>query len=315
MAAIFWAAGALLLLLAHGQEADPRATAAAYSYSVEESVELAYLATASYCKNLAGWNCGVACKNTDVSDFASVEDNNTGVRAVVGRRSDSTCFLAFRGVSNLPDVQGDLLSMALVEKTGCSFWGEPCKVGQYFHNQYESVATHIKESLASFGCHEQQTDIVGHSVGGALANLAAWDLASEGYPLRRVYTFGAPRLGDGAFAQALGQLVTVMRVTHANDPVVAIPWVKDNFTHAGVEVYYAGVTSLGSKVCYGEDTSCSLGNADKFADNLFRCSYRDYKELCGHFQYMNDAKEGLMMSTSCDDERRLEVGDLDILLP
>src|SRR5262249_21160400 len=42
--------------------------------------------------------------------------------------------------------------------------------------------------------------IAGHSLGGALAVLAARDLALHGFPVLGVHTFGGPRAGDAAFA-------------------------------------------------------------------------------------------------------------------
>jgi hypothetical protein len=41
--------------------------------------------------------------------------------------------------------------------------------------------------------------VTGHSLGGAMATLASVRLASEGYTVRAVYTFGSPRVGDRAF--------------------------------------------------------------------------------------------------------------------
>lgn len=72
----------------------------------------------------------------------------------------------------------------------------------------------------------------GHSLGGALATLAASLM-----PPRAVYTFGAPRIGDAAFAQSLAE-VPVFNVLNPKDIVPELPpsgpWSR--FTHAGVIV-------------------------------------------------------------------------------
>ncbi len=48
----------------------------------------------------------------------------------------------------------------------------------------------------------------GHSLGGALATLAAHDLQAEfGFPHLHCYTFGAPRTGNHAFAAETSRLV------------------------------------------------------------------------------------------------------------
>lgn len=53
----------------------------------------------------------------------------------------------------------------------------------------------------------------GHSLGGALAQLAAFDIVQrareEGLPLKvEVYTFGAPRVGNHAFAREYNEVYT-----------------------------------------------------------------------------------------------------------
>ena len=79
----------------------------------------------------------------------------------------------------------------------------------------------------------------GHSMGGALATLAA--------SLRRpqaVYTFGAPRVGDAAFAETL-RGIPVFNVINARDIVTGLPpagrWSR--FVHAGVIVKNADAPS------------------------------------------------------------------------
>ena len=66
--------------------------------------------------------------------------------------------------------------------------------------------------------------IVGHSLGGALANLLALQYA--GRASIKLYTFGAPRPGLGNFAQAIKQRVgpeNVKRVYALADPVPLVP--------------------------------------------------------------------------------------------
>jgi pimeloyl-ACP methyl ester carboxylesterase len=67
---------------------------------------------------------------------------------------------------------------------------------------------------------------VGHSLGGALATLAA-DLISEGRLSGvKLYTFGSPRVGISGFARKLSRKVgghSIYRVSHNADPVAMIP--------------------------------------------------------------------------------------------
>jgi triacylglycerol lipase len=72
----------------------------------------------------------------------------------------------------------------------------------------------------------------GHSLGGALALLAASLL-----PPRAVYTFGAPRIGDAAFAESLSK-VAVFNVINARDIVTQLPPAghRTRFAHAGIKI-------------------------------------------------------------------------------
>ncbi len=77
----------------------------------------------------------------------------------------------------------------------------------------------------------------GHSLGGALATLAA-SLRSPG----AVYTFGAPRIGDAEFAQTLAG-VPVFNVCNPKDIVTELPPVsrRTRFAHAGTIIRNAEV--------------------------------------------------------------------------
>ena len=79
---------------------------------------------------------------------------------------------------------------------------------------------------------------MGHSLGGALATLtASWLKSTYGIPVT-IYTFGAPRVGNSAFATHVESFIPSYRVTHGMDPVPWIPlW---PFTHAGDEYLLAG---------------------------------------------------------------------------
>ncbi|KAK4535910.1 hypothetical protein CDCA_CDCA06G1935 [Cyanidium caldarium] len=91
--------------------------------------------------------------------------------------------------------------------------------------------------------------LTGHSLGGALANLAALHLAARlrlGRTSLLLTTFGAPKAGDAAFAQLLDFLVPVhFRVTNSGDFVPRLPVARLGcgclynrlpYAHAGVQV-------------------------------------------------------------------------------
>jgi GTPase SAR1 family protein len=67
--------------------------------------------------------------------------------------------------------------------------------------------------------------LTGHSLGGALATLAAYRLRKQGFSIPiSVYTFGAPRVGDSAFASKYeDSKVLHFRIENKNDIVPHLP--------------------------------------------------------------------------------------------
>lgn len=62
----------------------------------------------------------------------------------------------------------------------------------------------------------------GHSLGAAIATLAAADLRSQGIPVT-LYTYGSPMVGNDAFATSVSKSGPTYRVTHAKDIVPMLP--------------------------------------------------------------------------------------------
>lgn len=100
--------------------------------------------------------------------------------------------------------------------------GMPVHAG--FHEVWKSFAPVLRDFLR--GRNPTRVHCVGHSLGGALATLNADWISSSGVADVHLYTFGAPRAGDGLFARALTRRVGsdhIHRVSHPADPVPMIP--------------------------------------------------------------------------------------------
>ncbi|KAK4935205.1 hypothetical protein LTR10_023705 [Elasticomyces elasticus] len=82
----------------------------------------------------------------------------------------------------------------------------------------------------------------GHSLGGALATLAAADLRNSGYDIA-LYTYGSPMVGNLALATFItSQLGGNYRVTHANDIVPKLPSYALTFAHVSPEYWITAPT-------------------------------------------------------------------------
>jgi predicted lipase len=101
--------------------------------------------------------------------------------------------------------------------------------------------------------------LTGHSLGGAIASLAAAEIRKSGYTAA-LYTFGAPRFAS----EKLSDFITKQpggnyRVTHLNDPVPRLPPISFNFVHVSPEYY---VDQSNFKAVSASDISVYTGNVN-----------------------------------------------------
>jgi hypothetical protein len=76
--------------------------------------------------------------------------------------------------------------------------------------------------------------ITGHSLGAALAALAALRASNAGMPPRAIYTFGMPRVGGPRFGTSYGDLARITyRLVHGIDLVSRVPPSSLGFHHVG----------------------------------------------------------------------------------
>ncbi|MES2572273.1 MAG: lipase family protein [Verrucomicrobiota bacterium] len=76
--------------------------------------------------------------------------------------------------------------------------------------------------------------VTGHSLGGALATLAARHLGSA----TALYTFGSPRVGDEDFRKGFEELaVPVFRFVHGFDLISTLPPAEIGYSHVGAMIH------------------------------------------------------------------------------
>ncbi|MCT4646348.1 MAG: lipase family protein [Carboxylicivirga sp.] len=123
--------------------------------------------------------------------------------------------LAFRGTeaTSIKDIKAD----AKAYTTRCETGG---RIHSGFNEAYDSVALDIQERLSADDLKEYPLFITGHSLGGALATIAAKKLNHQG-GIAACYTFGAPRVGD---EQWISNFKTpIYRLVNAADCVTMLP--------------------------------------------------------------------------------------------
>jgi hypothetical protein len=127
------------------------------------------------------------------------------------------------------------------------------------------IDTHHADSNDPIELH-----VTGHSLGGALATLAAFDLTKQFNVDTTVYTFGQPRVGNKAFATDYNKTVPRhFSVANGQDPVARVP--KGSYKKNGVRV----VTSKSGDVVVAPSSleSHVLNSTPEIKDHMLE-SYR-----------------------------------------
>jgi pimeloyl-ACP methyl ester carboxylesterase len=267
-----------------------------------ELEELARIVDISYCVGLTSlgiakpFTCLSRCK--DFPAFELVTTWNTGPML-----SDSCGYIAldhgkrrvivaFRGTYSVANTVVDLSTVPQEyvpypedgddEREGDGEKCRNCTVHMGFHTAWIHTRNRILEGLLQqmILYPEYELNLVGHSLGAAVAALAALDLQGRGFePM--VTTFGEPRVGNKGLAEFLDKRFHLIstdeideddtemryrRVTHVNDPVPLLPLSEWSFAmHAG-EIYISK-SSLSPDIsdlehCVGDNDQTCIAGAD-----------------------------------------------------
>lgn len=157
-----------------------------------------------------------------------IEHKETDTECIVAKKADGSSTVIFRGTTNVRDW-----------KTNLKF-SQDNGVHRGFKKAYEIVGHEIYVSVD----RSKPVTVCGHSLGGALTTLCAYDLKVAGYDVQAVYTYGSPRVGNKSFAKKYNRLLKKIthRVVNNNDivprippPVVLIP--PANYCHVDNDFY------------------------------------------------------------------------------
>lgn len=294
------------------------------TYDHNASIRALYHARAAKCplEGIKNWSCGEACREEDSLEVVDVFENvQMGVQAfMVVDYTNEDIIIGF-GSSNR--LQNWLMSPEFVlwpypDSAGARglHSGSVRRVHGGFWRMYESIQGEVLAAAArartAFPGYSFL--VVGHSVSGVLAELCGANLASVDwcagavdaaeaascpqFSAVRVYSYGAPRVGDSALSSWMTNVIwrsangnttrtgALFRVTHDRDPVPRFPPLFYGYRHPATEIFYyddKNVTDY--KVC-----------ADTGRWENPRCSH-------GRLGYeMSDHKTYLGMCTECECE-------------
>jgi len=184
------------------------------------TAQLAYETQQPETLRIAGarWNI------SNVTPFARASGfDHADTRGIIARRNDATV-VAFAGTD--PAVWDNMLTNIKVLPAS--------DIGTHrgFARALEPVWDEVREVVVASA---QPVIFTGHSLGAALAVLAALRAAELGHAPLAVYTFGSPRVGGIDFAarydERLGEVT--YRLVHGDDIVATVPMSQLGFRHVG----------------------------------------------------------------------------------
>ncbi|GLB37517.1 putative alpha beta-hydrolase [Lyophyllum shimeji] len=253
-----------------GLQADLQLTStsvAAYSYDADSCNFFGYpvpfsdlaafapytqFARAAYCptSKLTNWTCGAACASLPGFQPTLVggDGNLVQIYFVGYWPAQDSVVVAHQGTD--PTMLLSVLTDANIVKGSLDkklFPGIPSNV--QVHSGFRDA--HARTAV--------KVTVVGHSLGGALAQLDALYLSLH-LPTTtsvKARTYGAPRVGNEAFANLLDSKVSdLKRIHNKRDVIPIVPWPFLKFMHAQGEVR---ILSPGTAIaCSGQDNDIDL---------------------------------------------------------
>ncbi len=140
--------------------------------------------------------------------------DNDGTQAILVS-SEKFITLAFRGTEkeSIKDIKADAKAVT----TQCETGG---KIHSGFKEAFDAVAVDIQNRINHDEFQDKPLFITGHSLGGALATVAAKKLSHEG-GIAACYTFGSPRVGNDEWIATIK--TPIYRLVNAADCVTMLP--------------------------------------------------------------------------------------------
>lgn len=202
---------------------EPQATdySAINAYGLVRCADLAYSAKDKVAAQTAKWGF-------PASNFAFFDKGGTQGFAIA---NNDVIIFAFRGTE--ADIN-DVLADADIELTNGPF-GTGSRVHRGFARALNNVTTFVNRQMRKFDrSGDRPVWFTGHSLGAALATLAASSMIDSGKKVQGMYTFGSPRVGNKKFATSLNaKLKNHYRMVFGKDLVTRVAPRAFKYAHAG----------------------------------------------------------------------------------
>ncbi len=175
---------------------------------------------------------------------------------IARNKTSRVVFVIFRGTQTLEDWLSNLTFPQQPHPAGAP-WGD---IEKGFGFTYQDCAASVLNGVRTAGAAPRIV-AAGHSLGGALATLAAADLVIQNFSGVQLYSFASPRVGNRDFAKEFdARLPVAFRIANSEDIVTTVPLASPkllstnlptglfntllvlanrlDFQHVGVPVYF-----------------------------------------------------------------------------
>lgn len=143
----------------------------------------------------------------------NLKTEKADTQAILVRQPGVMCALVFRGTSaNFKDIFTDLNAKWMATEGGSAHRG--------FLDAFEAAKDKIVKAIAEIP-PDEPLYVAGHSLGGALASVAAMQL-DKTHTLAACYTYGSPRVGNAEWVKNIK--VPVYRTVNTADGVPLVPF-------------------------------------------------------------------------------------------
>jgi hypothetical protein len=175
--------------------------------------------------------------------------------------NDDHIVAAFRGTEAPTSIDGlkdwlltDAANLLIVPEGRLGTDLAAAGVGARFHQGFVRAIGDIWDPLLQAIEEERKKDdrpiwLTGHSLGGALALLAAWLLRRKFIAVHQVYTFGGPMIGNDEVAKVFAREFPdkIFRYVNSPDPIPKLPTISliaNHYAHCGPETLLGAVAAV-----------------------------------------------------------------------
>lgn len=145
--------------------------------------------------------------------------------------NDNATIVAFRGSESYYETWAENIDTQLVPGP----FDENERTHRGFSSALETALDEIETRIDALAAPDTPLFLTGHSLGAALATLAAARFYCSGRPVHSVYAFGSPRVGDRTFRKVYKEhdRGRTFRVVNRHDIVARIPPRLLRYRHVG----------------------------------------------------------------------------------